>query len=86
MGAGFPVSVPSHTVTMACISANQAITSGEGVRRKGGEEGMGERKREVWKEMIGTKEGKREGKIWRGWRERGRKGKEGGSVKGNSTR
>jgi acetyl-CoA acyltransferase len=46
MGAGFPVSVPSHTVTMACISANQAITSGEGVGRKGeegrrGEEGMG---------------------------------------------
>jgi hypothetical protein len=34
MGAGFPVSVPSHTVTMACISANQAITSGEGVGRK----------------------------------------------------
>ncbi len=28
MGAGIPVSVPSHTVTQACISANQAITSG----------------------------------------------------------
>jgi len=28
MGAGVPVSVPSHTVTMACISANQAICSG----------------------------------------------------------
>lgn len=27
-GAGIPVSVPSNTVTMACISANQAITSG----------------------------------------------------------
>ena len=39
MGAGFPVSVPSHTVTMACISANQAITSGEG-------EGEGEREEE----------------------------------------
>jgi hypothetical protein len=35
MGAGFPVSVPSHTVTMACISANQAITSGEGEGRGG---------------------------------------------------
>jgi acetyl-CoA acyltransferase len=28
MGAGIPFSVPSHTVTQACISANQAITSG----------------------------------------------------------
>jgi acetyl-CoA acyltransferase len=28
MGAGIPVSVPSHTVTQACISANQAITQG----------------------------------------------------------
>ena len=28
MGAGIPNSVPSHTVTQACISANQAITSG----------------------------------------------------------
>ena len=28
MGAGIPYSVPSHTVTQACISANQAITSG----------------------------------------------------------
>ena len=27
MGAGIPNSVPSHTVTQACISANQAITS-----------------------------------------------------------
>lgn len=28
MGAGIPVSVPSHTVTMACISSNQCITTG----------------------------------------------------------
>lgn len=28
MGAGIPISVPSNTVTQACISANQAITSG----------------------------------------------------------
>lgn len=28
MGAGIPFSVPSHTVTQACISANHAITSG----------------------------------------------------------
>jgi acetyl-CoA acyltransferase len=28
MGAGIPISVPSHTVTHACISSNQAITSG----------------------------------------------------------
>ena len=28
MGAGIPINVPSHTVTQACISANQAITSG----------------------------------------------------------
>jgi acetyl-CoA acetyltransferase len=28
LGAGIPVSVPSHTVTQACISANQAITTG----------------------------------------------------------
>lgn len=27
-GAGIPIHVPSHTVTQACISANQAITSG----------------------------------------------------------
>ena len=24
---GFPLSTPGHTVTMACISANQAVTS-----------------------------------------------------------
>jgi hypothetical protein len=28
MGAGIPFSVPSHTVTQACISSNQAITTG----------------------------------------------------------
>jgi len=28
LGAGIPNSVPAYTVTMACISANQAITSG----------------------------------------------------------
>lgn len=28
MGAGIPISVPSSTVTMACISSNLAITSG----------------------------------------------------------
>eukprot|EP01031_Cornospumella_fuschlensis_P045828 gene45828-56090_t len=27
-GAGIPIHVPAHTVTQACISANQAITSG----------------------------------------------------------
>jgi acetyl-CoA acyltransferase len=27
LGAGIPIHVPSHTVTQACISANQAITS-----------------------------------------------------------
>lgn len=28
MGAGIPISVPSSTVTMACISSNLAITTG----------------------------------------------------------
>lgn len=28
MGAGVPITVPSHTISQACISANQAITSG----------------------------------------------------------
>jgi len=28
MGAGIPVSVPAHTVTMACISSSMAITTG----------------------------------------------------------
>ena len=28
MAAGIPISVPSHTISQACISANQAITTG----------------------------------------------------------
>jgi len=28
MGAGIPFSVPSHTISMACISSNQCITTG----------------------------------------------------------
>jgi acetyl-CoA acyltransferase len=28
MGAGVPVSVPSHTITQACISSNQCLTTG----------------------------------------------------------
>jgi acetyl-CoA acyltransferase len=28
LGAGFPDDIPAHTVTQACISSNQAITSG----------------------------------------------------------
>jgi acetyl-CoA acyltransferase len=28
MGCGIPFSVPAHTVTMACISSNQAVTTG----------------------------------------------------------
>ena len=28
MGAGIPITVPSHTITQACISSNQAITTG----------------------------------------------------------
>lgn len=35
LGAGFPVSIPAHTVTMACISANAAITSGVDLIRSG---------------------------------------------------
>ena len=30
LGAGLPQSLPSHTVTMACISSNVAITTGMG--------------------------------------------------------
>ena len=30
LGAGIPITTPAHTVTMACISSNQAITSGMG--------------------------------------------------------
>lgn len=33
--AGFPDKIPAHTVTMACISSNQAITTGVGLVRSG---------------------------------------------------
>ncbi len=36
LGAGLPVSIPAFTVTMACISSNQAITSGAELIRTGG--------------------------------------------------
>lgn len=35
LAAGIPKSVPAHTVTMACISSNQAITSGTDLIRTG---------------------------------------------------
>jgi acetyl-CoA acetyltransferase family protein len=35
LGAGIPYSVPAHTVTMACISSNQAISSGMDLIRAG---------------------------------------------------
>lgn len=35
LGAGVPNSVPAHTVTMACISSNQAITSAVDLIRSG---------------------------------------------------
>lgn len=35
MGAGFPKTVPAFTVTMACISSNQAVTSGVDLIRGG---------------------------------------------------
>jgi acetyl-CoA acyltransferase len=35
LGAGFSESTPAHTVTMACISSNQAITSGIGLLAAG---------------------------------------------------
>lgn len=35
LSAGFPSSTPAHTVTMACISSNQAITSGLGLIHSG---------------------------------------------------
>lgn len=35
LGAGIPNSVPAHTVTQACISSNQAITSGINLIRAG---------------------------------------------------
>ena len=30
LGAGIPITTPAHTVTQACISANQAVTTGMG--------------------------------------------------------
>lgn len=35
LSAGFPTSVPAHSVTMACISSNQAITTGIGMINSG---------------------------------------------------
>lgn len=35
LGAGIPKSVPAHTVTMACISSNQAVSSGVDLIRTG---------------------------------------------------
>ena len=35
LSAGFPAGTPAHTVTMACISSNQAITSGIGLIHSG---------------------------------------------------
>jgi acetyl-CoA acyltransferase len=35
MQAGFPLATPAHTVTMACISANQAITTAMGAIQSG---------------------------------------------------
>jgi len=35
LGAGFSDRIPAHTVTMACISANQAITTGLGMMAQG---------------------------------------------------
>jgi len=35
LGAGFPHKVPAHTVTMACISSNQAVTTGAELIRSG---------------------------------------------------
>ena len=35
LGAGFSDRIPAHTVTMACISANQAITTCLGMMAMG---------------------------------------------------
>ncbi|XP_069126018.1 trifunctional enzyme subunit beta, mitochondrial-like [Argopecten irradians] len=35
LGAGFPDTIPAHTVTQACISSNQAITTGMGLIASG---------------------------------------------------
>ena len=34
LGAGFSNKTPAHTVTQACISSNQAITTGRSTRKK----------------------------------------------------
>ncbi|CAB4029743.1 trifunctional enzyme subunit beta, mitochondrial, partial [Paramuricea clavata] len=36
LGAGFSDKIPAHTVTMACISSNQSITSAMGILASGG--------------------------------------------------
>ena len=35
LGAGFSDKIPAHTVTMACISANQALTTCAGLMHAG---------------------------------------------------
>jgi acetyl-CoA acyltransferase len=35
MGAGLPKSIPAHTVTQACISSNQAVSSAVNLIRSG---------------------------------------------------
>lgn len=35
ISAGLPMEIPAHTVTMACVSANQAITTGIGYINSG---------------------------------------------------
>ena len=35
LGAGFSDRIPAHTVTMACISSNQAITTCLGLMSQG---------------------------------------------------
>ena len=37
LGAGFSDRIPAHTVTMACISSNQAITTCLGLMSQGNE-------------------------------------------------
>merc|ERR1712159_388406 len=38
LGAGIPITTPAHTVTMACISSNQAVTTGKGYIASGAAE------------------------------------------------
>ena len=38
LGAGIPITTPAHTVTMACISSNQAVTTGMGYIASGAAE------------------------------------------------